>query len=278
MEKEGESPAGAVGTAKVEDPRSDIAEKETAEHRTASNDQPKVNAAEPAENQTTEIRTSLGDEPEISEKETDESLTSANGAKPDTTPPPEAEIEVEKELLKKPVLSSAVIPKIADMQSDNWEYISGFKLFVVLAAITVSCFLMMLDTSVIVTVSEPLHEMSQRSLEPLLISKSGHPTYNQRLPLPPRCWLVWECLSLGQVSNLPFNGPCNSESLNAIAAPSNLSPARFIASLAQRSACRILLHKFALNCLHATREPSSHFLLFSSSDRCSVASRLRRTC
>jgi hypothetical protein len=164
MENEDESQTGAVGTAKVEDTPSDVAEKENAEkekaeHRTASNDQPKVNDAE---NQTTEIRTSLGDkpnlEPEISEKETDESLTSANGAKSDTTPPPEAEIEVEKELLEKPVISSAVIPEIANAQSDNWEYISGFKLFVVLAAITVSCFLMMLDTSVIVTVSEPLHE------------------------------------------------------------------------------------------------------------------------
>ena len=33
------------------------------------------------------------------------------------------------------------------------EYITGFKLWIVIASITLCCFLMMLDTSIIVTVS-----------------------------------------------------------------------------------------------------------------------------
>ncbi|KAH8589226.1 putative MFS multidrug transporter [Bisporella sp. PMI_857] len=47
--------------------------------------------------------------------------------------------------------SATTKPETAGVQSEDEEYIGGFKLFVILAAITVSCFLMMLDTSVIVT-------------------------------------------------------------------------------------------------------------------------------
>lgn len=36
---------------------------------------------------------------------------------------------------------------------DDWEYVTGYKLWIILSAVTLACFTMLLDTSIIVTVS-----------------------------------------------------------------------------------------------------------------------------
>jgi hypothetical protein len=56
------------------------------------------------------------------------------------------------------VSSPAVDPtnpdaKTQPVKDGEREYITGFKLFMVIASVTLVCFLMMLDTSIIVTVS-----------------------------------------------------------------------------------------------------------------------------
>ena len=41
-----------------------------------------------------------------------------------------------------------------DAPEGEWEYVTGFKLAVVIGAVTIVCFLMMLDTSIVATVSQ----------------------------------------------------------------------------------------------------------------------------
>jgi hypothetical protein len=41
-----------------------------------------------------------------------------------------------------------------EIQADEeWEYVTGFKLITILGTVTLACFIMMLDTSIVVTVS-----------------------------------------------------------------------------------------------------------------------------
>lgn len=42
--------------------------------------------------------------------------------------------------------------KPLEAPEEEWEYISGFKLFCVIGMITLTCFLMLLDTSIVATV------------------------------------------------------------------------------------------------------------------------------
>ncbi len=35
---------------------------------------------------------------------------------------------------------------------DDWEYVTGYKLWMILSAVTLACFTMLLDTSIVVTV------------------------------------------------------------------------------------------------------------------------------
>lgn len=41
----------------------------------------------------------------------------------------------------------------ADTNLDEWEYVTGIKLVAVVVAVTAACFVMLLDTSIIATVS-----------------------------------------------------------------------------------------------------------------------------
>lgn len=48
-----------------------------------------------------------------------------------------------------------------DQSADSakeWEYITGLKLMVVIAAVTMTAFLVLLDNSIVTTVSQPLHQ------------------------------------------------------------------------------------------------------------------------
>ena len=46
-------------------------------------------------------------------------------------------------------------PAPSGPQEEEWEYISGMRLVAVMAAITLTCFLMLLDTSIVATVCYP---------------------------------------------------------------------------------------------------------------------------
>lgn len=123
MEKETttESPVDSVGSSTVADKpilEPEISEKDTTEHRISTGDQPQNNTAQTASNEV--------------DKQSFET----------------APVELPSAAISENVETQS------DAPSDDWEYITGFKLFIVLAALTVTCFLMMLDTSVIVTVSE----------------------------------------------------------------------------------------------------------------------------
>lgn len=65
--------------------------------------------------------------------------------------------------------------KVEEAAKPEYEYITGVKLFLTIASITLVCFLMLLDMSIIVTVSfgNSLHVLES------LLNKTGHPTNHQ---------------------------------------------------------------------------------------------------
>jgi hypothetical protein len=72
---------------------------------------------------------------------------------------------------------------------DEDQYVTGFKLWTLMASLTLVMFLMMLDMSIIVTVCT----MVPSALEAGLI-ESGDSSNHDRFSLPWRCWLVWQCV------------------------------------------------------------------------------------
>ena len=50
--------------------------------------------------------------------------------------------------------SSDLHPTATKAPEDGWEYITGVKLFLVIGMVTLACFIMLLDTSIVSTVSE----------------------------------------------------------------------------------------------------------------------------
>jgi hypothetical protein len=88
--------------------------------------------------------------------------------------------------------------------AEEHQWISGMQLFTVMAGVVLACFLMFLDTTVIVTVSSlcplpsicRLHHQSNTDLEAL--TSKGHPVHHKRLPLFKRCGLVWKRISASQ--------------------------------------------------------------------------------
>jgi hypothetical protein len=86
----------------------------------------------------------------------------------------------------------------ADTQ--NQEYISGFKLYGVVLSVTLACFLILLDMSIIATVLQSLffppmlHRLMKRS------ALTGYPADHESISFPSRCRLVREFLSTYCVS------------------------------------------------------------------------------
>jgi hypothetical protein len=97
------------------------------------------------------------------------------------------------------------------------DYLTGLKLAAVLAAVTMAAFLMLLDLSVVVTVS---YVQLQNSFDPravvlmptdgLMDGFAGYPEDHYAFSLNGRYWMVWVGVSLSQVSILVF------EALHAI--------------------------------------------------------------
>lgn len=92
-----------------------------------------------------------------------------------------------------------------EISGDQPEYITGLKLLTVIVSVTLVVFLLLLDVSILNTVSAlqrstllPFHLHSlilRRAMSPT----SGHPEHYQRFPFPLRRRLVWRSLSVGKV-------------------------------------------------------------------------------
>jgi hypothetical protein len=80
------------------------------------------------------------------------------------------------------------IAKTAEAAEPEHEYISGVQLWLVMSSVTLVVFLMLLDISIIVTVSLTIPNYK---LEKLLTTATGYTSNYQRLPLVARCWVVW---------------------------------------------------------------------------------------
>jgi hypothetical protein len=92
---------------------------------------------------------------------------------------------------------STKVAESAETTPPEFEYVTGVKLWLATAAVTLVCFLMMLDMSIIVTVS--LHNPSH-ALD-LLIHMTGYPSNHHRLSFPWRCGLVWQRVSFIKVNS-----------------------------------------------------------------------------
>lgn len=66
-----------------------------------------------------------------------------------------------------------------EMSSDMYEYVTGFKLAIVIASVTMVFFLVMLDLSIIATVSQA---SVCQLFWPQLTTSAGHSSYYKRLP------------------------------------------------------------------------------------------------
>jgi hypothetical protein len=75
---------------------------------------------------------------------------------------------------EKPSDDSTKVAESAETTDPKFEYVTGVKLWLATAAVTLVCFLMMLDMSIIVTVSihNPLCVFN------LLIDMTGYPSYH----------------------------------------------------------------------------------------------------
>lgn len=90
----------------------------------------------------------------------------------------------------------------SDVPETEHEYISGMKLWLVIISLTLGCFLMMLDMSIIVTVSllfallhSCFHDLWTLMIEP------GHSSNYLRLPFTKRRGLVWQRIFITKVCN-----------------------------------------------------------------------------
>jgi hypothetical protein len=80
------------------------------------------------------------------------------------------------------------IAQTAEVAEPEHEYITGIQLWLVMASVTLVIFLMLLDISIIVTVSLAVLNYKPKKL---LTTATGHPSNYQRFPLVARCWMVW---------------------------------------------------------------------------------------
>lgn len=69
------------------------------------------------------------------------------------------------------------------------EHTTRFRLFMVMFAVTLVCFIMMLDMSIVVTVRVLF------SFPNMTNSMVGYPSNHQRFSFSLRCGMVWQCIS-----------------------------------------------------------------------------------
>lgn len=98
----------------------------------------------------------------------------------------------------------SVNPSVPDKEvvtPDESEYVTGFKLAIIVASVALACFLMLLDTMIISTVgfAKPYPQPS-RHLHGLV----GNSTHHRYLQLSPRCWMVCQRVPVWQVSSLTY--------------------------------------------------------------------------
>jgi len=98
---------------------------------------------------------------------------------------------------KRPSESNTKVPEAPEPTKTEYEYVTSVKLWLATVAVTLVGFLMMLDLSIIVTVS--LHN-PHYALD-ILINMAGYPSNHNRLSFPRRCRLVWQRISFIKVSS-----------------------------------------------------------------------------
>jgi hypothetical protein len=74
-------------------------------------------------------------------------------------------------------------------ETSEKQYVTGVKLWSVLASVTLVAFLMLLDIAIIVTVSLGTTNLETR--EAILTATTGYSPNYLRLSLFARCWVVW---------------------------------------------------------------------------------------
>jgi len=105
----------------------------------------------------------------------DRSLQREEEKQPSSTP--STPQDPEKDTINDPELKTAA--------REEQDYITGFKLILVLVSVTLVAFLMMLDMSIIATVKHPQGILYSRNklCSWLTMLSIGHPPYHERLPL-----------------------------------------------------------------------------------------------
>ena len=99
---------------------------------------------------------------------------------------------------------------VGNSNDDTGEYVTGIKLAIIVASVALACFLMLLDTMVISTVSTltikiDLPSHLHRDTSTLLtgpsvsITRKGHSTHHRHLQFASRCGLVCQRISIWQV-------------------------------------------------------------------------------
>jgi hypothetical protein len=83
---------------------------------------------------------------------------------------------------------------------ENLEYVTGIKLWAIVICVTLAIFLLLLDISIIGTVSYYFLP-SSCSAEQDVLTISGHPAYYHRIPLSYRRWLVRRSVSVSKVKS-----------------------------------------------------------------------------
>lgn len=90
------------------------------------------------------------------------------------------------------VETSQAITKATDPETDH--YLTGSRLYLVIAGIGLAIYLFALDISVVATV-RLLPASSCLEATPPLSVIAGHPLHNSTIQLYDRYWLVWRCVS-----------------------------------------------------------------------------------
>lgn len=90
------------------------------------------------------------------------------------------------------------VVKSEDHHDNPNEYVTGIKLVLIVASVALACFLMLLDTMVVSTVSKLFAELP-RGVYSLTRWPKGDSTYHRYFQLASRCWLVCQRVPVWQV-------------------------------------------------------------------------------
>jgi hypothetical protein len=92
------------------------------------------------------------------------------------------------------------VPDKEVAKPDEPEYVTGFKLVIIVASVALACFLMLLDTMIISTVCLAMpHRQSSRRLHGILVFLAGNSTHYRYLQLSHRRWMVRQRVPVWEV-------------------------------------------------------------------------------